>query len=56
MLLKIKQSLPVAAIAATATLIALPVSAAMDVAEHYKDKTVTILIGYGPPLRQPYSR
>tara|TARA_R110000787_G_scaffold6681_8_gene23106 strand:+ start:1589 stop:2638 length:1050 start_codon:yes stop_codon:yes gene_type:complete len=48
MLLKIKQSLPVAAIAATATLIALPVSAAMDVAEHYKDKTVTILIGYGP--------
>ena len=48
MSLTFRKSLPIAALAAAATFITAPASAMMDVAKHYKDKTVVILIGYGP--------
>lgn len=48
MSLTFRKSLPVAALAAAATFITAPASAMMDVAKHYKGKTVVILIGYGP--------
>jgi len=48
MYLKHKSTLTFAAAAVAAAMVAGPASAMMDVAKHYKDKTVTILIGYGP--------